>query len=289
MDDPKPGKNFAVSAVSDGPVNSRLVAPQAFPEDDGESPIVLARLEATHARLRLGVPLSERLAPAQRGPGNAEPLSVRQVVSVVGATVSGVGLTLGLIQSAIVVIGTSAVLLCGFGAAAYLGGKTRRQPGGNAAAPFTGLARLIDAKDIALLDGAMEKLVATAPQETVDRLTGLKDQISRSLALVGQSEVREVREVAQSNPVALDEDTLFLRECVRRYLPDSISGFLRVPLKARTTLQMENGKTAQELLHDQFDMLKNQLQAKEERLTQMAGESLMQQQRFLAAKTGGRG
>ena len=283
MDDPKPGKNFAVSPVSHGPVNSRLIAPQAFPEDDGESPIVLARLKATHARLRLGVPLSERLAPAQRGPGNAEPLSVRQVVSVVGATVSGVGLTLGLIQSAIVVIGASAVLLCGFGAAAYLGGKTRRQPGGNAAAPF---ARLIDGKDIALLDGAMEKLVATAPQETVDRLTGLKDQLSRSLALVGQSEVREV---AQSNPVALDEDTLFLRECVRRYLPDSISGFLRVPLKARTTLQMENGKTAQELLHDQFDMLKNQLQAKEERLTQMAGESLMQQQRFLAAKTGGRG
>ena len=274
-----------MSAASQGPVNSRLVAPQAVPEDD-TPPVVRARLEATHARLRLGVPLSERLAPAQRGPGNAEPLSVRQIVSVVGATVSGVGLTLGLIQSAIVVIGASAVLLCGFGAAAYLGGKTRRQPGGNAAAPF---ARLIDGKDIALLDGAMEKLVATAPQETVDRLTGLKDQLSRSLALVGQSEVREVREVAQSNPVALDEDTLFLRECVRRYLPDSISGFLRVPLKARTTLQMENGKTAQDLLHDQFDMLKNQLQAKEERLTQMAGESLMQQQRFLAAKTGGRG
>ena len=274
-----------MSAASQGPVNSRLVAPQAVPEDD-TPPVVRARLEATHARLRLGVPLSERLAPEQRNSGNTEPLSVRQVVSVVGASVSGVGLTLGLIQSAVVVIGASAVLLCGFGAAAYLGGKARRKVSASAVTTFT---RLIDGKDIALLDGAMEKLVATAPQETVDRLTGLKDQISRSLALVGQSEVREVREVAQSNPVALDEDTLFLRECVRRYLPDSISGFLRVPLKARTTLQMENGKTAQDLLHDQFDMLKNQLQAKEERLTQMAGESLMQQQRFLAAKTGGRG
>ena len=288
MDDPKPGKNFAVSAVSDGPVNSRLIAPQAFPEDDGESPIVLARLKATHARLRLGVPLSERLAPAQRGPGNAEPLSVRQIVSVVGATVSGVGLTLGLIQSAIVVIGASAVLLCGFGAAAYLGGKTRRQPGGRVSAPHT---VLVDSKDIALLDVAMENLVATAPQETVDRLTDLKDQISRNLALMTNSKFSEVTQAnqrTQINPVALDENTLFLRECVRRYLPDSISGFLRVPLKARTTLQMENGKTAQELLHDQFDMLKNQLQAKEERLTQMAGESLMQQQRFLAAKTGTR-
>ena len=287
MDDPKPGKNFAVSAVSHGPVNARLLAPQALPEDDA-SPIVRARLEATHARLRLGTRLSERLAPAQRSPGSAEPLSVRQVVSVVGATVSGVGLTLGLIQSAVVVIGASAVLLCGFGAVAYLGGKARRQPGGRVSAPHT---VLVDSKDIALLDVAMEKLVATAPQETVDRLTDLKDQISRSLALTTNSKFSEVTQAnqrTQINPVTLDENTLFLRECVRRYLPDSISGFLRVPLKDRASLHMENGKTAQELLHDQFDMLKNQLQAKEDRLTQMAGESLMQQQRFLAAKTGTR-
>ncbi len=271
--DPKPGKNFAVSS---GPVNSRRVAPQALydgQDEDATSPIVSARLEATHARLRLGAPLAERLAPAQRGSGNAGPLSVRQVVSVVGATVSGVGLTLGLIQSAIVVIGASAVFLCGFGAVAYLGGKARRLKGGDSASPARSL---IDAKDIAVLDGAMEKLVATAPKETVDRLTDLKEQLSHSLALLADT---------PSNPAALDEDAFFIRECVRRYLPDSINGFLRVPLKDRATMPMEDGKTAQALLHDQFDMLKGKLQAKEARLTQLAGEALMQQQRFLAAKT----
>ena len=114
MDDPKPGKNFAVSS---GPVNSRRVAPQALCDDEGEvtSPIVRARLEATHARLRLGSPLSERLAPAQLIPGSAGPLSVRQVVSVIGATVSGVGLTLGLIQGAVVVIGASAFFCVALG------------------------------------------------------------------------------------------------------------------------------------------------------------------------------
>ena len=270
MDDPKPGKNFA---VSHGPVNSRLVSPQALPVDD-TSPVVRARIEATQARLRLGTPLAGRLSPARRGPGTLAALSTRQVVSVVGATVSGVGLTLGLIQSAVVVIGASAVLLCGFGAAAYLSGKSRPRAGGDAEA---GTGNLIDGKDIALLDAAMEKLATTAPRETVDRLTDLKEQISRSLALVAS---------ANSNPACLDEDQFFIRECVRRYLPDSISGFLRVPLKDRETLPMEDGKTAQDLLHDQFNMLKAKLQTLENRLTQLAGESLMQQQRFLAAKTG---
>ena len=269
MDDPKPGKNFA---VSHGPVNSRLVAPQALPVEH-TSPVVRARIEATQARLRLGTPLAGRLSPAQRGPGTQAALSTRQVVSVVGATVSGVGLTLGLIQSAIVVIGTSAVFLCAFAAAAYLGGKSRPRAGGDAEA---GTGNLIDGKDIALLDAAMEKLATTAPQETVDRLTDLKEQISRSLVLVAGT---------KSNPACLDEDQFFIRECVRRYLPDSISGFLRVPLKDRETLLMEDGKTAQDLLHDQFNMLKAKLQTQENRLTQLAGESLMQQQRFLAAKT----
>ena len=270
MDDPKPGKNFA---VSHGPVNSRLVIPQVLPVDDTPA-IIRMRIEAAHAKLRLGTPLAERLSPSQRDPGTQAALSVRQVVSVVGATVSGVGLTLGLIQSAIVVIGASAVFLCGFGAAAYLGGKSRPRAGKDAAAAT---ANLIDGKDIALLDAAMEKLAATAPQETVDRLSDLKEQISRSLALVAS---------LKNNPACLDEDPFFIRECVRRYLPDSINGFLRVPLKDRATLLMEDGKTAQDLLHDQFDMLQAQLQTKESRLTQLAGESLMQQQRFLAAKTG---
>jgi hypothetical protein len=270
MDEPKPGKNFAVSS---GPVNSRLVPPSALATQE-TAPIVLARLEAARAKLRLGASLAERLSPLQHHADNAGALGTREIVSVVGAGVSGVGLTLGLIQGAVVVIGASALLLCGFGAAAHFAGKARRQAGGEAVADTSDL---VDAKDIVLLDAAMEKLAATANQDTIDRLSDLKAQISRCVALLAG---------AKGNQVYADEDQMFIRASVRRYLPDSIGGFLRVPQKDRESLLMEGGKTALDLLHDQIDMLKSQLQAKEERLAQLAGESLMQQQRFLAAKTG---
>ena len=272
MDDPKPGKNFA---VSDGPVNRRLVAPLAHATDD-TAPIVRARLEAAKARLRLGATLAERLSPLQQHPDSTGALSTREVLAGVGAGVSAVGLTLGMIQGAIVVIGSSAVLLCGFGAVAHLAAKARRRAGGEAVAHTSDL---VDGKDVALLDAAMEKLAATATQETIDRLRDVKAQISRCVALMNG---------AKGHQVYADEDQLFIRACVRRYLPDSISAFMRVPQKDRETLPLDDGKTALALLHDQIDMLQSQLQAKEERLTQAAGESLMQQQRFLAAKTGAR-
>lgn len=272
MDDPKLNKNLA---VSNGPVNRRLMAPPVPPRQSAV-PVVHKRLEATRAKLRLGASLAERLSPLQHHSNNAEPLSSWEIVAVVGAAVSAVGLTLGLIQSAFLVIGTSALFLCGFGTAAYLGTRSRRHAGG---AETADAGNLIDDKDIALLDTAMETLATTAPQETIDRLSDLKAQISRSLALIAST---------KSNPACLDEDQFFIRECVRRYLPDSISGFLRVPQRDRGTLLIDDGKTALNLLHDQFEMLQNQLQAKENRLTQLAGESLMQQQRFLAVKTGTR-
>ena len=272
MNGPKPGKNFA---VSDGPVNRRLVAAPVLPVDDA-APIVIARIEAAKAKLRLGATLADRLSPLQQSPSNAEALGAGEILAVVGAAVSAVGLTLGLIQSAILVIGTSAVFLCGFGAAAYLAARSRRHARGEAMADS---GDLVDGKDIALLDAAMEKLAATAPQETIDRLSDLKARISRCVALLASSKGMQAY---------ADEDQLFIRACVRRYMPDSISGFLRVPQKDRETLLIDEGKTALTLLHEQFDMLKSQLQAKETRLTQLAGEDLMQQQRFLAAKTGAR-
>ena len=272
MNNPKPGKNFA---VSNSPVNRRLVAPSVLPTEE-TAPIVLARLEAARARLRLGATLAERLSPLQHRHNSTEALGTREIVAVVGAAVSAVGLTLGLIQGAMAVIGVSAFFICAFGAAAYLAARARRQAGGEAMADTSDL---VDGKDIALLDAAMEKLAATAPQETIDRLSDLKAQISRCVALLAS---------AKGQQVYPDEDQMFIRACVRRYLPDSIGGFLRVPQKDRESLLMDGGKTALNLLLEQLDMLKSQLQSKEARLTQMAGESLMQQQRFLAAKTGTR-
>lgn len=225
MNDPKPGKNFA---VSDGPVNSRLVAPPTVPFDD-TAPVVRARLEAARARLRLGATLAERLSPLQHRQNGTEALGTREIVAVVGATVSAVGLTLGLIQGGMLVIGVSAVFTCVFGVAVYLAAKARRQAGGEAMADASDL---MDVKDIALLDTAMEKLAATAPQETIDRLSDLKAQISRCVALVASAKGALKAEVS-SMPAKL---RCMKRPCIRLDATDTSS---RPRAKALSSLALK--------------------------------------------------
>ena len=81
------------------------------------------------------------------------------------------------------------------------------------------------------------------------------------------------------------DDSLFIREAIRRYIPDSIQACLKVPLTDRETRVIDDGKTAMAMLHAQLSLLNAQLQQREARLSQLAGEALLQQQRFLAAKT----
>lgn len=269
MDDPKLNKKFA---VSDGPVNRRLMAPEEVP-DAQDSPIALARIQATLARQRLGVSMAEQLAQA-RGPAAATgSLSTGDIAVVVGGAASAVGLTLGLIQGSILVGGAGLVFLCGFGLRAFVAAKSRRAHGG---AEVPQMAALIAAKDVEQLDAALNRLAGDAPQDLLDRLARLKELIARCVALVAG---------ANEGSAVSNDDSFFIREAVRRYLPDSIASYLRVPQRDRASLVIEDGKTASDLMHAQLDMIEQQLTAKEVRLSQMAGESLMRQQRFLAAKT----
>lgn len=269
MNDPEMNKKFATAK---GPVNRRLVAPTPVSPAHA-APAVQQRLQAVKARQRLGASLEDRLAGAQRRPSAAKALSSAEIMMTIGGAISAMGLILGLIQSSLLTIGISALFFCGFGTKAYLALQSKRNADGVWDACEI---KLIASEDIDRLDAAMEKLAIDAPQETVDRLSNLKALIARCVALITQHDGHQ--------PYSGD-DQLFIRECVRRYLPDSINSYFRVPQKERTSLVIEDGKTATALLHDQLDMLASQLLAKETRLSQLAGESLMQQQRFLAAKT----
>jgi hypothetical protein len=269
MNDPEMNKKFATAR---GPVNRRLVAPTPIsPAHD--APAVQQRLQVVKARQRLGASLEERLAAAQHRPGAAKALSSAEIMMTIGGAISAIALILGLIQSSMLTIGVSALFLCGFSIKAYLALQSKRNADGMG---NTSEIKLIDNEDISRLDTAMEKLAADAPQETVDRLSNLKALIARCVALITHP---------YGHQPYSNDDQLFIRECVRRYLPDSISSYFRVPQKDRASLVIEDGKTATALLHDQLDMLTSQLLTKETRLSQLAGESLMQQQRFLAAKT----
>ncbi len=267
MSDPEISKKFAVAK---GPVNRRLVAPAPSVQD---APAVQARIAAVQARQRLGSSLVERLSGVQQRAHVTQPLNALDVVMVLGATASAVGFTLGVIQSSAWIAGVSVAFLCGFAGRLYLTFRSRRS-GLSAAAEHR--VELIQLADIDNLDKAMEKLALDASQGTLDKLSQLKALITRCVGLITHT---------KGNQVFSNEDQLFIRECVRRYLPDSINSYFRVPQKNRATLVIEDGKTALTLLHDQMDMLSNQLQSKENHLAQMAGDSLMLQQRFLAAKT----
>jgi hypothetical protein len=155
---------------------------------------------------------------------------------------------------------------------------SRRSQPADAAPRRVSAPDLADPEALARLDAVMEKMAAQAPQTTVDSLARLKESIVRSMALVGAN--------AEEGSLA-SEESLYLREAVRRYIPDSINSCLQVPQKDRASLVIDGSKPALDLLQDQLQMIQRQLDAREAKLAQIAGEALLRQQRFLASKAGG--
>ena len=113
-------------------------------------------------------------------------------------------------------------------------------------------------------------------QATVDTLCQLKDTLNRCALLLADGAIQAL---------AAPDDSLFIRGVIRRYIPDTIQACLKVPAADRETRVIDDRKTATTLLHAQLALLDTQLQQRAARLSQFAGEALLQQQRFLAAKT----
>lgn len=268
MNDLKKSKNYAVAK---GPVNRRTMA--ATPET---KPVVaravLQRVSAAHAKRRLGTPLSQRLSASASVEAQGKLPTATAIVQAIGGTICAMGVGLGLIQSSVLLMGSSALALGGVGVWAAV---SRRSRGLGTATPHAVTPDLADPEALARLDAVMEKMAEQAPQHTVDSLTRLKESIVRCMALVGAG--------AEEGGLATEE-SLYLREAVRRYIPDSINSCLQVPQKDRATVVIDGSKPALDLLHDQLQMIQQQLDSREANLTQIAGEALLRQQRFLASK-----
>lgn len=271
MNDLKKSKNYAVAK---GPVNRRTSAATPEPKP-AVAQAVLQRVSMAHAKRRLGTPLSQRLMASADAAAYGKHPTATAIVQAIGGTVCAMGVGLGVIQSSVFVIASSAAAL---GVVAVWAVFSRRSEPAGAAQPRISAPDLADPEALARLDAVMDKMAAQAPQTTVDNLARLKESIVRCMALVGAS--------AEEGSLATEE-SLFLREAVRRYIPDSINSCLRVPQKDRGTLVIDGNKPALDLLHDQLQMVQQQLDAREAKLTQIAGEALLRQQRFLAAKANG--
>lgn len=269
MNDLKGNKKYIVTK---GPVNSRTAVTRA-PRDVPAAPAATARIKLARARHLLGTPLAARLSAPQVGATPSAHPRTTLILQAIGAAISGTGLLLGLIQKSIPISVISLLALGSLGAWAFMGIRQRRALAGGQSWV---VSQWVDASDIARLDSAMEKIAAQSLQDTLDRLAQLKESITRCMHLLTSTH--------QSDGFS-SEDHLYMRECIRRYVPDTIHSCLKIPQKDRATLIIDDNKSALDLLHDQIDMILAELHLREGRLTQLAGESLVRQHNFLSAKS----
>ncbi len=270
MNDPQGKGKFAVSS---GPVNRRTATPAQRSAPKIQAPVVLNRLKAAQAKHRLGSGLAQRLVTNASGGRTPARARMSLILQSIGCTVSGVGLFVGAIQSAWAVIGMSAAALLSLGTWTWL---SYRQQHASASEVETKLTALIDPADLQRLDSLMEQVAKESSSTAVELLVQFKETLARSVALASAQ---------QSEGLLASDDSLFIRESVRRYAPDSLQAYLQVPQAERENRVIDDGKTASTLLHQQLALIAQQLQQREARMTQLAGEALIQQQRFLAAKT----
>ena len=259
-------------AVSNGPVNRRTASGGHRAEPPLPTPLVRNRLKAAHAKHRLGAPLTQRMSSA--GQGTQTPAAQGKVIALsVACTVSGVGMFVGAIQGAWHWVGICATAFVSVGAWTW---RTQRQRDARALSQEDRVAALITSEELQRLDTLLEQVARASSTATVERLVGLKEALVRCVTLAGTH---------QTQGLLASEDSLFVCEAVRRYVPDSLQALLHVPLAERDTHNLEAGKTPVVLLEEQLALIVDQLHAREARMGQLAGEALLQQQRFLAAKT----
>ncbi|XVJ68737.1 MAG: hypothetical protein HEQ39_03095 [Rhizobacter sp.] len=125
--------------------------------------------------------------------------------------------------------------------------------------------------------------------EAFDRLldessTALGDDAIERLTSIKVSVVHIAQHAQGIDEYFTHEDRLFLRECLRRYIPDTLDAFMRVPANQRNTQLLDGQASAQALLLDQLAALQEEVALREKKIGRSAAEGLMKQNRFLEAK-----
>lgn len=265
---PKPDPRRAYASA---PVNQRT-APRATPRPAPVPAPLQARAQKVRQRQALGPSVSERLARAAPGAAPAQaglhPGGIATAVCAVAAASalvllrSGAGLAL-------------AAALAALGGAGWLWQQRSRRAAGEAMPP-AGPA-LFDANALRRMDAAFDATAADVPEAVLAALISLKAAAVRvALALNG----------APPDGDVTPEDRLYVVECLRRYIPDTLGAYLQVPAAQRSAPGADHGPSANDLLLSQLALLQSGLEQREQRLQGGAVEALRRQQRFLQAKAG---
>ena len=255
----------------EGPINLRTAlkhkrsldarAPQAPPA------ALQQRIERVHTRNRFGAPLVQQLAAARVSA--QAPASGAQIALGVLAACGGVVALLGAIQSLpLVLVGGAALAGCGALGWVIAHRKTAVASQTSATPPA-----LFDPAALAAFDAALEAATAELDDDSAARLLSIKEAFQR----IGQ------QGAVQDGHFTV-EDRLYLRECLRRYVPDSVTAYLRVPAAQRGQPLLDGQPCAQVALCQQLDLLLDEIRLRETKIGRSAAEQLLRQQRFLDSK-----
>jgi hypothetical protein len=188
------------------------------------------------------------------------------VPAAVTAALGGIGLFLGWLQTAWPLAAAGGVAVAAGGAWAVL----RRPP----ASPVP-LASAWDFDAARRLEQATQTAAGQLPAAALAALERLQATLAR------------LAPALQAGPAELPfraDDALFIAELMRRYVPDSLEAYLRVPAPQRARPLAEAGASAEQLLVQQLDELAAQLAPRETRLAESAAGALLRQGEFLRVK-----
>ena len=278
MTQPRPDPRYASAS---GPINRRTAARQKPLAPPAVHAAVQQRLINTHARQLLGAPLHRQLGQLPLRSGPRRPASRRHAVLGLAPMAALVGVWLAWPPSTSAALAAGGLLIAGGLAAAgwawYAGHRARRTQAASAAPA----SPVFDLQALMHLDTVLEELAPLAPAATLAQLGELKATLVRVAPLLVTTPVSE--------HFTLD-DRHYMAETVRRYLPDSLQGWLLVPAHLRDTPgdgDGDEGLSAQALLDRQLTLLQAELHRREQKLGCGAAEQLRRQQRFLDAKRSG--
>lgn len=248
--------------IGSKPVNRRTAPKEA--DVRANSPVVQARLQHRQLRTQLGAPLAEMLRPERRMTARLSPGTI--VASILVASAS-VGVFLGWLHSSPIAVSASAA---GLLAATLLALKsTSHRRSGPVA------ATLLDARNVVVFDAAIATLEGRVAPELVRSLNDIKQQLAR---------MARSPAAAITNEHFTVDDQLYINECVRRYIPDTLDAYLSVNVSA--PLATAEGSVGLQMALEQLELLRAELGRREQKIMRSATESLHRQRRFLEAKSG---
>ncbi len=135
---------------------------------------------------------------------------------------------------------------------------------------------LMDEQALGALDTVLNTIAPEISPTLLAQLKRLKD------SLVEVIRWTQIEGVSDASPL---QDHLYLQECIRRYLPDSLQAYLRIPAAQRQAALGSGGPSAEEALAQQLALIQDELDRQKSRLTKASSEPLLRQQRFLQAKS----